>query len=44
MRVYSQFLESPGYEVIVLALDVDDRNSCHDYSNSMVAGGLGVMS
>src|SRR6266568_2631100 len=27
-RVYSQLLESPSYQVIVLAFDVDNGNSC----------------
>src|SRR5438093_5389147 len=42
--VYFELLESPSYEMIVLAFDVDNRNGCHGYSNSMVAGGFGVMS
>jgi len=42
--VYSQLLESPSYQVIVLAFDVDNGNGCQGYSNSMVAGGFGVMS
>ena len=44
MRIHSQLLEPPGDEMIVLALDIDDGNSRHGYSNSIVAGGLGVIS
>src|SRR2546430_4974238 len=42
--VYPQLSESPSYQMIILSFDVDNRNSCQDYSNSIVAGGLGVMS
>lgn len=44
MRIHSQLLEPPGDEMIVLPFDIDDRDSRQGYSNSIVAGGLGVIS
>ncbi len=44
MRVDTEFLKSSCYQMVVLALHVDDRYNGQAYSNSIVAGGLGVMS